>query len=214
MNDDKKAMDKALQLPNEERQRLVTKISFAQGAYAALHTGAVWTPLWAALKYGTSPAFWFNRSLDTTGRTALLIWPPLFAFYLVSDQVAVRLGNHDAFHSAIHEHRATTLGPFERFANYALDNPFQLLVFASAPVVGLIGYNNSKKSALSVSQAVMDTRVIGQFSVLVILGSTMFFHDFMRSHGRFLEPWEVPEFKSQEWRRQQPPQPPPEQEQP
>jgi len=37
----------------------------------------------------------------------------------------------------------------------------------------------------------MHTRVMGQFSILAILVSTMGFYDYMRSRGPFLEPWEI-----------------------
>jgi hypothetical protein len=186
-----KAVEKALQLPRAERQRLVTQIAITQGVYASLQAAAVWSPICAGLKYGTSPNFWFNKSMNTSARTAMVIMPPLVAFVFVSEQVATRLANPDAFVSAIAEKRATTLGPFKRFANYTLDRPFHLLVAASVPIVGVIAYHNRQRSTLSLSQAIMHTRVMGQFSVLAILVTTMGFYDYMRAHGRYLEPWEV-----------------------
>jgi len=189
-NWESKEVDEALKLSREERQRKVTSIATQQGMQAALEAGLFWTPIWLGFKYLTPPTSFFNSKLSTSAKTATLISVPLFAFGAVSEQVASRLANPDAYHHEVIKKQRTTLNLYKRFANYTLEKPFSLIIMSSIPVIGMIAWHNKNQSALSVSQMIMHTRVIGQFSILVILTSTMGFYDYMRTRGPYLEPWE------------------------
>lgn len=178
---------------------MVTQIATREGSIAAAMTSIVWLPTTAFLAYGNSgPSHFFRTRLNTSARTALVIMPIVFAFGIVSEQVASRMANPEAFAHDIHSGRVSTLSLPKRLANFVHDYPVRTLFMLGVP--GVIGIFASKggQHELSLSQRLMHTRVIGQFTVLSILLGTMGFHDYMSRHGRYLEPWEEELLKKEE----------------
>jgi hypothetical protein len=185
------AINAALALPQEERRRLVTKIAAQQGAIAAAQASLGWVPVVTYLLNAKSePALWFQTRLNTSAKTAATIMPIIFAFGMVSEQVATRLANPQAFVSDVSTGRVSALPVHKRLANFVYDHPINSLIMAGVPAVLTIFMSKSGQTELSLSQRIMHTRVAGQFTVLMTLVSVMGFHDYMGRRGRFLEPWE------------------------
>jgi len=181
----------ALELPAEERRRTVTKIAVQQGLSGAAKVAAVWIPAVTYLRYGNSGVSrWFNTGLNVSGKTAVVIMPILLGFGIISEQVATRLANPQAFAADLSTGRVSALAPHQRMANYLYDNPMKTLVMLGTPTVLTIFLSKGGQTELTLSQRLMQTRVLGQFSVLAILIGTLGFHDYMAKRGRFLEPWE------------------------
>jgi hypothetical protein len=76
---------------------------------------------------------------------------------------------------------------WQKSANFLYDHPFRALATVGVPLVGgIYGYQHLNKG-ISTSQQIMHTRIYGQASVVVLLLSSMAFHDFMAKRGRFEE---------------------------
>jgi len=189
---DNDALKAALALPQEERRRMVTKISFQQGTSAAAQVSAVWLPVVAYLNFGSGrPARWFQTRLNVSAKTSVVIMPIIFGFGVVSEQVATRLANPKAFALDITTGRVSALPPHKKLANYVYDSPIRSLIMLGIPGVLAIFLSKGGQTELSISQRIMHTRVAGQFSILTILVGTMGLHDYMSKRGgRYLEPWE------------------------
>jgi hypothetical protein len=185
------AINHALSLPIEDRKAMVTKISIQQGAFAATQVAAVWLPAITYLSYGKArPAKFFQTGLNASAKTAFTIMPIVMGFGLVSEQVASRLANPQAFEAELSHGRVSSLSVPKRLANFFLDSPMKALIMIGVPGVLGIFLAKGGQSELSFSQRIMHTRVMGQFSVLAVLVGTMGFHDYMTKRGRFLEVWE------------------------
>ena len=127
---DSKELEAVLALPREERKRMVSATATKEGLKAAISAAVVWTPVCALLKYRTPPTSFFNSKLNTSARTAVLISAPLLAFGIVSEQVASRLGNPEAYLNQVVKQRASELNVFKQFAS-ALLWPLALLLYAA-----------------------------------------------------------------------------------
>lgn len=185
------ALSAALKLPAEERKKQVGTISFMEGAKAGAVGSLFWLPVTYYLSQGKSGAGkWFQTRLNNSGRTAVVIMPPIFVFGLVSEQVASRLGNPMVFDQIIAA-KATQLPMHKRLANFVYDHPFQWILTLGVPTLFTTYLVKGADHSLSPSQRIMHTRVIAQFSVLSILLGTMGFYDYMNRRGRFLETWET-----------------------
>lgn len=190
------AVTAALAVPAAQRKEIATRVATTEGALAASYTAAVWLPYIAYINYrpnANGMARWFNKRLNTSAKTALTTMPILFAFVIVSEQVTSRLANPDAFARELADGRLSTLPLYQRTANFVYDHPFRVLITLGLPTVTWVYIAKGGDSSLSISQRIMHTRVIGQFSVLAILAATMGFYDYMGRRGRFLELWEKEE---------------------
>lgn len=183
---------KALSLPDDERRRIVTRLAVAEGASAGVWALAGWGGFLGALHYkGYLEKFPVMRSAGP--RTLTLITPPIIIYTFVSEQVTTRLARPEAFAYALQEKKASQLPPHQRLANFFYYNPYKIMAMVGFGGVGAIYYQTSKNPELSVSQRVLHTRVLAQFSVLLSLAGLMFFKDVMDKRGPFLEPWEEAE---------------------
>lgn len=181
-------LQEALNLPASERKKIVSQMAIDGGLKSAAYFSAFWWPTLAYLKL-QKPQHFFNTKMNVSARTAVAIMPPVLIFTFVSEQIASRLANPNAFLKDIH--RRSTLPPWKQYANFVADHPFENLFISSVPLIAYIFKNKLNEEALSLSQRIMHTRVLGQFSVLTLLAINMGFYDYMKKHGKFLEPWEM-----------------------
>jgi hypothetical protein len=180
----------ALNLSADERRAQVTSLSISEGVKSGAIAACVWLPM-TALMYAKGN--WFRNRLNASGRTAVVIMPPVFVFGFVSEQVASRLGNPEAFKEELMESRTSTLPIHKRYANFVHDHPFQNIAMISLPALVSVYLFKGTDHSLSFSQRIMHTRVLAQLFTVTTLLSTMGFYDYMGRHGRFQEPWEVVE---------------------
>ncbi|KAH9256656.1 hypothetical protein BASA81_005160 [Batrachochytrium salamandrivorans] len=190
------ALSAALRLPQEERKKQVATVSATEGVKGMSFFLIPWLPTVYHLAKGSSgPAKWFQTNLNNSGRTAVTIMPPIFMFGLISEQVASRLGNPLVFDQEVVAGKASQLSMPKRLANFVYDHPFQWIVGLATPALFATYLAKGTDHSLSLSQRVMHTRVIAQFSTVCILLGTMGFYDFMNRRGRYLEDWEVEQIK-------------------
>lgn len=71
-------------------------------------------------------------------------------------------------------------------ANFWQEHPFQILLGVGVPAVGMIFFRRQGSGNLMLSQKIMQTRVLGQFTVLVFLLTLMGFKEYMDSTGTFI----------------------------
>lgn len=134
--------------------------------------------------YKTSP--WFRKSTGVSGRVALTIMPAMAAYALVYEKTMVRLQREYEFYGmdAVREKPISHLAWYHKAANFSYTNPLVVLGGIGAPVVGgIFWYQNRGRATLQLGQKIMQTRVLGQFSVLGLLVATMVFRDYMSSRG-------------------------------
>mmetsp|Transcript_16278 Transcript_16278/g.20132 ORF Transcript_16278/g.20132 Transcript_16278/m.20132 type:complete len:188 (-) Transcript_16278:227-790(-) len=174
----------ALDLSPADRKKQVTHISLMTGLEAGAKIGIISVPAVLALTKYYAP---FRQNLGVSGRTAMAIIPPLFAFGLVSEQVASRLATPDSYANHVLSQQAeqSKIAIHHRAANWAYDHPVKSLIFGSVAAVGTVFALKGRETHLKFSQRVLHTRVLGQASVLGILVGTMVFHDFMNKRGRY-----------------------------
>lgn len=71
-------------------------------------------------------------------------------------------------------------------ANFWQDHPFQILIGLGIPAVGAIFMRRSAGNNLMLSQQILQTRVMGQFTVLAFLMTLMGFKEYMDRSGKFI----------------------------
>lgn len=160
-------------LTREELRKNVEVISLKAGAKALAFTSAITFPgVFLAVKQW--PAF--AKSTGTSGRVATAILPPVFAYAFVSEQTASRLAHPEAYERYRNRNDTTGIPLTQQVKDVLDENPAKFLVGAALPVVGGIFWWKGKDQSLTLSQRVMHTRVIGQFSVLAILSGVAMYH--------------------------------------
>jgi hypothetical protein len=78
------------------------------------------------------------------------------------------------------------LKPHHILANFWQAHPFQILLGVGVPAVGLIFHKVNSSKEIMLSQKIMQTRVIGQFTAIVLLLSLMGFKEYMDHEGTFI----------------------------
>ncbi|GAB9467056.1 hypothetical protein Gpo141_00004415 [Globisporangium polare] len=81
--------------------------------------------------------------------------------------------------------RHSQLKLYQRAANFVFDHPYKSLITVGVPFVGGIYAFQRTNTAIAASQQIMHTRIYGQGAVVVMLLSSMAFHDYMVKRGRF-----------------------------
>ena len=97
----------------------------------------------------------------------------------------------DLFHKSVIESgvrvvEGDKLMPWHHAANFWQDHPFQILMGVGLPAVGYIFHKVNTGKEIMLSQKIMQTRVVGQFTVLVFLLSLMGFKEYMDRNGTFI----------------------------
>ena len=96
----------------------------------------------------------------------------------------------------------SSLGLHHRIANFWQENPVKILTALSVPTVGIIFKTRTSKTHLQFQSMVMHTRVLGQFSVILMLLTLMGFKGYMDINGKFVTEadanYQVEEMKSKQ----------------
>jgi len=89
-----------------------------------------------------------------------------------------------------------------KFMNWVYDNPFYCVSALGFPFAGYILKENLKRPDIKLSQKIMQSRVVAQGGVLVILLTTMGFREYMRKRGHFPDPEKDEQRKVKKWQDQ------------
>ncbi|KAG6963515.1 hypothetical protein JG687_00006521, partial [Phytophthora cactorum] len=157
------------------------------GAVAAVFSS---TAVFSANKYW--PAF--RNRLNVSGKTALVISPFLGAFTIVAENRLMHGARNPELYMATMDgsyvaptKEKSQLKFWQKSANFLYDHPYRALITVGVPLVGGIYSYQHLNKGISTSQQIMHTRIYGQASVVVLLLSSMAFHDYMAKRGRFTE---------------------------
>eukprot|EP00516_Mucochytrium_quahogii_P009047 CAMPEP_0203767104 /NCGR_PEP_ID=MMETSP0099_2-20121227/803_1 /ASSEMBLY_ACC=CAM_ASM_000209 /TAXON_ID=96639 /ORGANISM=" , Strain NY0313808BC1" /LENGTH=210 /DNA_ID=CAMNT_0050663559 /DNA_START=227 /DNA_END=859 /DNA_ORIENTATION=- len=153
----------------EVRLENAVQESVIVGMKAFVATGIVssGTTYWALQRFPK-----FASSLGTSGRVAVAFMPALFAFTFASETMASKRAHPDAYlpqeDTSTNSKHAPVASTGFFFSNIS---PLKGLMMVGIPLVGGVFYLNGRNSHLTFSQRVMHTRVMGQASILALLGS-------------------------------------------
>lgn len=175
--------------PNVRRDK-IAGYSVNKGLQAGAVTFALCLPAVLAANR-VSPTF--RTRLNASAKTLLTLVPSMAVFSYVGEINLAHGKKHpQRFLEAIErekhpqEHsRRPGLKWWQQAANHVYEHPYKSLITVSVPLVASIFAAQHANKAITVSQQVMTTRIYGQASVVVLLLSSMLFHDFMQKHGRF-----------------------------
>ncbi|CAH0474481.1 unnamed protein product [Peronospora belbahrii] len=161
---------------------------------SGLKSGAI-TAVFAAAMVGLSNKYWpaFRNRLGVSGKTALVVSPFLGAFTIVAENRLIHGARNPEMYMATleggsymaPEKKASQLKFWQESANFLYDHPYRALVTVGVPLVGCIYSYQHLNKGISPSQQIMHTRIYGQASVVVLLLSSMAFHDYMAKRGKF-----------------------------
>ncbi|KAG2516568.1 hypothetical protein BBO99_00008254 [Phytophthora kernoviae] len=178
----------AVENPNKARDA-ITWDAYKGGIRAGAVAAAV-----SAVAVLSANKYWpaFRSRLSVSGKTALVVSPFLGAFTLVAETRLMHgVRNPELYMATMDgsyvpkQQEAPQLKLWQRGANFLYDHPYRCLVTVGAPLVaGIYGYQHMNKG-ISASQQIMHTRIYGQASVVVLLLSSMAFHDYMAKRGKF-----------------------------
>uniref|UniRef100_K3XB89 HIG1 domain-containing protein n=1 Tax=Globisporangium ultimum (strain ATCC 200006 / CBS 805.95 / DAOM BR144) TaxID=431595 RepID=K3XB89_GLOUD len=135
----------------------------------------------------------FRKRLGISGKWALVVSSFLGSFTITSEKLMLAgtrnpqkyLDSIDPnyIEEKINERR--TLKWYQNAANHVYDYPYRTLATVGVPLVGGIYAYQRTNKAIQASQQIMHTRIYGQGAVVVLLLSSMAFHDYMAKRGRF-----------------------------
>ncbi|KAG6621241.1 uncharacterized protein IUM83_11118 [Phytophthora cinnamomi] len=160
---------------------------------SGMKVGAVAAVIAGAAVY-TANARWpaFRNRLNTSAKTALVISPFLGAFTLEAETRLMHgARNPERYMASLdgtyveEKQEASKLKFWQKSANFLYDHPYRALITVGAPLVGGIYAYQHMNKGISTSQQIMHTRIYGQASVVVLLLSSMAFHDYMAKRGKF-----------------------------
>ncbi|OQR88271.1 hypothetical protein ACHHYP_06983 [Achlya hypogyna] len=172
------------------KRDVIISNSTTEGLKAAAIAGVTAGSLVAAAHH-QSP--WFRNRLGVSGKVGLAVMASLASFAIVAEQDLLKGSrNPDQYIAELNQAEAPIekksdhhLALHHRLANFVYDYPFRTLAFSAAPLVGLIFFDQSRNTNIQFSQKIMHTRIYGQGACVVLLLSTMGFHDWMSKRGRF-----------------------------
>ncbi|CEG46741.1 hypothetical protein F443_12206 [Plasmopara halstedii] len=179
----------------EMKNKHQVRDAISRHAYiSGLKAGAV-TSVFAAAAVFSANKYWpaFRNRLNVSGKTALIVSPFLAAFTLVAETRLMQgarnpdlyLASIDSSYIAPTEDKSQ-LKLWQKSANFLYDHPYRTLIGVGIPIVGgIYGYQLLNKG-ISASQQIMHTRIYGQGAVVVLLLSSMAFHDYMAKRGKFV----------------------------
>ncbi|KAG3109588.1 hypothetical protein PI124_g11365 [Phytophthora idaei] len=146
------------------------------------------TAVFSANKYWSA----FRNRLNVSGKTALVISPFLGAFTIVAENRLMHGARNPELYMATMDgsyvaptKEKSQLKFWQKSANFLYDHPYRALITVGVPLVGGIYSYQHLNKGISTSQQIMHTRIYGQASVVVLLLSSMAFHDYMAKRGRF-----------------------------
>lgn len=80
----------------------------------------------------------------------------------------------------------SSLGPHHILANFWQEHPFKVLLGIGAPTVAMIFLQQQKTNKTALQMQIMQTRVLGQTSMIFFLLSIMGFKEYMDRNGKFI----------------------------
>lgn len=180
-----------LQKQHEAARKLITQDATKRGIqYAAVNATAAAAVVLTAHKYNQT----FRTRLGLSGKLALVVMTALGSFTLESEQAVTAAARDPERYLEAYEKgeqvvasKKSSLGLHKRLANHIYDHPYQMLATVGVPVVGGIFAYQNTNAGINTSQKIMHTRIYGQAAVVVMLLSSMAFHDYMAKRGRFEE---------------------------
>jgi phosphoribosylformylglycinamidine (FGAM) synthase PurS component len=105
---------------------------------------------------------------------------------LAADQQLTELYRQSVEQSGVRVVPGDTLGPHHKFMNYWQENPFKMLACLGVPAVAYIFYGRSGQEHIPFQLKVMQTRVMGQGTVIAMLLGLMGFKEYMDRNGKFI----------------------------
>ncbi|OQS02127.1 hypothetical protein THRCLA_05480 [Thraustotheca clavata] len=173
----------------ESKRDIITANSLAVG----LQASAVSSLAMGAIVYAAnqvSPTF--RNRLGLSGKIGFVAMAGLGSFFIAGEQDLLKGSrNPDAYIADLEGKKAeqsqqkSSLSLPKQVANYVYDNPFRTLAMTATPLVAAIYWDQSRNAHIQVSQKIMHTRIYGQGACVVLLLSTMAFHDWMSKRGHF-----------------------------
>lgn len=169
---------------------IITMHAYTSGLKAGATVGAVvGTGVLSAHHYWPT----FRKRLGVSGKWALVVSSFLGTFTIVAEKRMLAgtrnpqkyLDSLDPSYVESTAQARKSLQLHERAANFLYDHPYRTLALVGAPLVGGIYALQRTNKALQPSQQIMHARIYGQSAVVVLLLSSMAFHDYMAKRGRF-----------------------------
>ncbi|OWZ00173.1 hypothetical protein PHMEG_00028700 [Phytophthora megakarya] len=114
----------------------------------------------------------FRNRLNTSGKTALIAMSFLASFTVEAE-------------SRLKKQEAPKLKLWQQGANFLYNHPHRALATVGVPIVGSIYCYQHLNKGISATQQVMHTRIYGQEAVVILLLSSMAFHDYMAKRGKY-----------------------------
>ncbi|KAL3658192.1 hypothetical protein V7S43_016822 [Phytophthora oleae] len=175
----------------DKRRDAITRDAYLNG----LKTGAMTASVVAAGVL-TANKNWpaFRNRLNTSGKTALVVMSFLASFTVEAESRLVHGAHNPEVYMATmdgtyieEQKQASKLKLWQQGANFLYDHPYRALATVGVPLVGGIYSYQHLNKGISASQQIMHTRIYGQAAVVVLLLSSMAFHDYMARRGKFGE---------------------------
>uniref|UniRef100_K3WXT6 HIG1 domain-containing protein n=1 Tax=Globisporangium ultimum (strain ATCC 200006 / CBS 805.95 / DAOM BR144) TaxID=431595 RepID=K3WXT6_GLOUD len=197
-------MQKAIEMKDSKEARDIIAIhAYTSGLKAgAIAASIMGTGVYTANKNWTA----FRTRLGISGKWGLVVSSFLGAFTVVSEKRLLHgardpqkyLESLDPNYVEKKFNENRKLKAYQRVANFVYDYPYRTLATVGVPLVGGIFALQTTNHAIARSQQIMHTRIYGQGAVVLLLLSSMAFHDYMATHGRFVAPDEDEEHAEHE----------------
>ncbi|KAL4093671.1 hypothetical protein PRIC1_011103 [Phytophthora ramorum] len=179
----------------DKKRDIISRHAYISGLKTGVSVAAVMgTAVLTANKYW--PAF--RNRLNTSGKTALVAMSFLGSFTLEAESRIVKGAHNPLMYMATmdgtfieQKEEASKLKVWQQSANFLYDHPYRALIGVGVPLVGGIYSYQHLNKGISASQQIMHTRIYGQAAVVVLLLSSMAFHDYIAKRGKFGEEDEV-----------------------
>ena len=149
----------------------------------------------AATALATARSKKFATLMSVSAKASLPVMAGMGTFAIAFEKVQYAAMMHPdkwGLEEYIPDGKVSTMPFHHRAINYLYDNPFYFVAGMGFPFAGYVLKENMKLTNLTLSQKVMQSRVIAQGGVLVILLTTMAFRGYMDKRGRYPEPSDEP----------------------
>jgi hypothetical protein len=140
----------------------------------------------------------YNRSFSTymsiSAKTSIPVMTALFLFALQFELKLLEIKRHpkrygfDDKRYVVETKTVSRLPIHQKAMNYLHEHPFHLIAGLGMPFVATILRQQLALKHLTLSQRIMQSRVMGQAGVITIAMSVMAFKDYMDRRGPFEEP--------------------------
>jgi len=127
--------------------------------------------------------------IDTVGGTRSTEETKLMLDKMTSEEQQTRLSSlyaKSVEDSGMRIVEGSSLGPHHILANFWQEHPFKVLLGIGAPTVAMIFLQQQKTNKTALQMQIMQTRVLGQTSMIFFLLSIMGFKEYMDRNGKFI----------------------------